>query len=142
MSQEPTAHASAQVPRHLSLASQMNTRTVLLVLQALLVLPLADGTDPILRFVAVGDWGGVPNAPFYTARETANAKEIARTAKILGTDFILSLGDNFYFTGVHDAYDKRFQVCGTGVGAGVTWRSRGQLFDSEGGRGKPTPVGT
>ncbi|XP_006104612.1 tartrate-resistant acid phosphatase type 5 [Myotis lucifugus] len=87
----------------------MDTRTVLLVLQALLVLPLADGTDPVLRFVAVGDWGGVPNAPFYTARETANAKEIARTAKILGTDFILSLGDNFYFTGVHDAYDKRFQ---------------------------------
>nr|KAF6347699.1 acid phosphatase 5, tartrate resistant [Myotis myotis] len=87
----------------------MDTRTVLLVLQALLVLPLADGTAPILRFVAVGDWGGVPNAPFYTARETANAKEIARTAKILGTDFILSLGDNFYFTGVHDAYDKRFQ---------------------------------
>lgn len=94
----------------------MDTRTVLLVLQASLVLPLADGTAPVLRFVAVGDWGGVPNAPFYTARETANAKEMARTAKILGTDFILSLGDNFYFTGVHDAYDKRFQVCALGAG--------------------------
>lgn len=94
----------------------MDTRTVLLILQASLVLPLADSTAPILRFVAVGDWGGVPNAPFYTARETANAKEIARTAKILGTDFILSLGDNFYFTGVQDANDKRFRVCATGVG--------------------------
>lgn len=89
---------------------------MLLILQASLVLPLADSTAPILRFVAVGDWGGVPNAPFYTARETANAKEIARTAKILGTDFILSLGDNFYFTGVQDANDKRFRVCATGVG--------------------------
>lgn len=96
----------------------MDTRTVLLILQAALVLPLADSTAPLLRFVAVGDWGGVPNAPFYTARETANAKEIARTAKILGTDFILSLGDNFYFTGVQDANDKRFQVCATGVGGG------------------------
>lgn len=102
----------------MSLASQMDTRRVLLILQATLVLPLADSTAPILRFVAVGDWGGVPNAPFYTARETANAKEIARTTKILGTDFILSLGDNFYFTGVQDANDKRFQVCATGVEGG------------------------
>ncbi|XP_021560962.1 tartrate-resistant acid phosphatase type 5 [Mirounga angustirostris] len=87
----------------------MDTHTVLLILQALLVLPLADGANPVLRFVALGDWGGVPNAPFYTARETANAKEIARTVQILGADFILSLGDNFYFTGVQDANDKRFR---------------------------------
>uniref|UniRef100_A0A8D1BY03 Tartrate-resistant acid phosphatase type 5 n=1 Tax=Sus scrofa TaxID=9823 RepID=A0A8D1BY03_PIG len=104
-------------PRHLSLLSQMDTWTVLLILQASLVLPGAVGTrtntrtapTPILRFVAVGDWGGVPNAPFHTAREMANAKAIATTVKTLGADFILSLGDNFYFTGVHDAKDKRFQ---------------------------------
>lgn len=95
----------------------MDTWTVLLILQASLVLPGAVGTrtntrtapTPILRFVAVGDWGGVPNAPFHTAREMANAKAIATTVKTLGADFILSLGDNFYFTGVHDAKDKRFQ---------------------------------
>lgn len=110
-------------PPDVCLPSQMDTRTVLLILQASLVLPLADGAAPVLRFVAVGDWGGVPNAPFYTARETANAKEIARTAKVLGTDFILSLGDNFYFTGVQNANDKRFQVCAPGVGVGDIWRS-------------------
>lgn len=97
----------------------MDTQTVLLIVQALLVLPLANGANPVLRFVAVGDWGGVPNAPFYTAREMANAKEIARTVQILGADFILSLGDNFYFTGVQDANDKRFRVCATGVGWGT-----------------------
>lgn len=91
---------------------------VLLFLQASLVLSLANRATPVLRFVAVGDWGGVPNAPFYTARETATAKEIAKTVQILGTDFILSLGDNFYFNGVQNANDKRFQVCATGVGVG------------------------
>ena len=45
----------------------------------------------------------------------ANAKEIARTVQILGADFVLSLGDNFYFSGVQDVNDKRFQVCATGV---------------------------
>lgn len=114
----------------------MDTQTILLILQASLVLPLADGANPVLRFVAVGDWGGVPNAPFYTAREMANAKEIARTVQILGTDFILSLGDNFYFTGVQDANDKRFRVCDPGVGVGGhTWKSRwtfGTLGRAEG----------
>uniref|UniRef100_A0A8Q3WKS1 Tartrate-resistant acid phosphatase type 5 n=1 Tax=Homo sapiens TaxID=9606 RepID=A0A8Q3WKS1_HUMAN len=87
----------------------MDMWTALLILQALLLPSLADGATPALRFVAVGDWGGVPNAPFHTAREMANAKEIARTVQILGADFILSLGDNFYFTGVQDINDKRFQ---------------------------------
>uniref|UniRef100_A0A8Q3WKT0 Tartrate-resistant acid phosphatase type 5 n=1 Tax=Homo sapiens TaxID=9606 RepID=A0A8Q3WKT0_HUMAN len=88
----------------------MDMWTALLILQALLLPSLADGATPALRFVAVGDWGGVPNAPFHTAREMANAKEIARTVQILGADFILSLGDNFYFTGVQDINDKRFQI--------------------------------
>lgn len=87
----------------------MDKWIVLLFLQASLVPALADGADPALRFVAVGDWGGVPNAPFHTAREMANAKEIARTVQMKKTDFIMSLGDNFYFSGVHDANDKRFQ---------------------------------
>uniref|UniRef100_A0A8C6CLY0 Tartrate-resistant acid phosphatase type 5 n=1 Tax=Moschus moschiferus TaxID=68415 RepID=A0A8C6CLY0_MOSMO len=90
----------------------MDMWTVLLILQVSLLLPWAAATatpTPMLRFVAVGDWGGVPNAPFYTAREMANAKEIARTVQILGADFVLSLGDNFYFSGVQDVNDKRFQ---------------------------------
>lgn len=104
----------------------MDMWTALLILQALLLPSLADGATPALRFVAVGDWGGVPNAPFHTAREMANAKEIARTVQILGADFILSLGDNFYFTGVQDVNDKRFQVCAQQSGAGGGGRQWGE----------------
>lgn len=87
----------------------MDTGKGLLFLHLCVILQMAQGGTPALRFVALGDWGGVPNAPFHTAREMANAKEIARTVKTLGADFILALGDNFYFTGVHDVNDKRFQ---------------------------------
>lgn len=90
----------------------MDTGKGSLFLHLCVMLQLAQGGTPALRFVALGDWGGVPNAPFHTAREMANAKEIARTVKTLGADFILALGDNFYFTGVHDVNDKRFQVWG------------------------------
>lgn len=113
LSRGPKGPLPMPQPRTHLFSSQMDTQTVLLILQAWLVLPLADGANPVLRFVALGDWGGVPNAPFHTAREMANAKEIARTVQILGADFILSLGDNFYFSGVQDANDKRFQVCAT-----------------------------
>ncbi|KAM9115194.1 tartrate-resistant acid phosphatase type 5 isoform 1-T3 [Pangshura tecta] len=69
--------------------------------------PLSSGSS--LRFIALGDWGGVSNPPFHTVREVATAKEMGRTVAALGADFILSLGDNFYYNGVRDVNDKRFQ---------------------------------
>ncbi|XP_040842297.1 tartrate-resistant acid phosphatase type 5 [Ochotona curzoniae] len=87
----------------------MDPWTFLLILQGVLLLPGADGATPTLRFVAVGDWGGVPNAPFHTAREMANAKQMSKVVQMLGAHFVLSLGDNFYFNGVQSVNDKRFQ---------------------------------
>lgn len=67
-----------------------------------------DQLKPALRFIAVGDWGGLPLPPYVTPLEVANAKGMTRAAQTMGADFVLALGDNFYFTGVRSVDDPRF----------------------------------
>ena len=58
----------------------------------------------------LGDWGGLPVFPFYSPFEKATAKMVMKHAVGDGTDFILALGDNFYYNGVVNEYDSRFKV--------------------------------
>ncbi|XP_078371357.1 tartrate-resistant acid phosphatase type 5-like [Oculina patagonica] len=62
-----------------------------------------------LRFLVVGDWGGMPVWPYTTPYETAVSRGMGKTAEKLQTQFTVALGDNFYFTGVQNVDDKRFQ---------------------------------
>ncbi|XP_041924080.1 tartrate-resistant acid phosphatase type 5b [Alosa sapidissima] len=63
-----------------------------------------------LRFVGLGDWGGFPLPPYHTYTQSEVASEMARVTSSMGLDFVLSLGDNFYFSGVKDVDDPRFKV--------------------------------
>lgn len=63
-----------------------------------------------LRFLVMGDWGGLPTPPYSTAIERGTAKEMAKLTKMYGIQFNLALGDNFYFDGVKSVDDARFKV--------------------------------
>ncbi|XP_033965135.1 tartrate-resistant acid phosphatase type 5b [Pseudochaenichthys georgianus] len=91
-------------------------RCVLLVLCVQLSWTQIHTLDPAtLRFVVLGDWGGIPLPPYYTPHEEAVAGELDRLARNEGVDFVLSLGDHFYFNGVKSVDDPRFKYTYEGV---------------------------
>ena len=63
-----------------------------------------------MKYIVMGDWGGLPVFPYRTAIEEAVAREMGKIADKLDARFVLALGDNFYFDGVKDVDDPRFQV--------------------------------
>uniref|UniRef100_A0A8U7NXY9 Tartrate-resistant acid phosphatase type 5 n=1 Tax=Corvus moneduloides TaxID=1196302 RepID=A0A8U7NXY9_CORMO len=67
------------------------------------------GHGGALTFLALGDWGGLPDPPFVTPRQVATAAAMGQAVTELGGDFVLALGDNFYYEGVRDEWDPRFQ---------------------------------
>ncbi|XP_074642817.1 tartrate-resistant acid phosphatase type 5-like [Tubulanus polymorphus] len=62
-----------------------------------------------VRFMTVADWGGLPYTPFTTQIELAMATQMGKLAQSIQSEFTLALGDNFYYDGVQDIHDKRFQ---------------------------------
>ncbi|XP_048395762.1 tartrate-resistant acid phosphatase type 5b [Stegostoma tigrinum] len=62
-----------------------------------------------MRFIAFGDWGGLPDPPYATIVQKAIADEMGRVAQYTGTDFVINVGDNFYYHGVNDVNDFRFK---------------------------------
>ncbi|KAI1708326.1 calcineurin-like phosphoesterase domain-containing protein [Ditylenchus destructor] len=67
--------------------------------------------DSKLDFLIIGDTGGLPIYPYYSYAQNQVARAMARTADkgSNSLDFVLNLGDNFYFNGVEDIYDSRFE---------------------------------
>ena len=67
-------------------------------------------TGDTVRFLAIGDWGGLPFWPYRTFVEQNVADYMTKLSKELNIHFQLALGDNFYFDGIANASDKRFIV--------------------------------
>ena len=67
----------------------------------------ADGS---MTFMVMGDWGGLPDFPYRTPIEVAVANAMGKVADDIDAQFIMALGDNFYFDGIKDVDDRRFQV--------------------------------
>lgn len=68
------------------------------------------GNRTSIKFLAIGDWGGVPYPPYITAVQKATAQEMSKVAEQMGADFVLALGDNFYYKGVDNVDSPRFKV--------------------------------
>ncbi|KAL8570045.1 hypothetical protein ACOMHN_036322 [Nucella lapillus] len=62
-----------------------------------------------LRFLLIGDMGGLPSWPYCTPIEVGTSNEMAQIAKLYSPHFIMEVGDNFYFDGVANVDDRRFQ---------------------------------
>ncbi|XP_072129585.1 tartrate-resistant acid phosphatase type 5b [Mobula birostris] len=65
--------------------------------------------DNAIQFIAFGDGGGLPHPPYVTDIQRATAQEMGRIAQKFGVDFVLNVGDNFYFRGVTSVNDHRFK---------------------------------
>ncbi len=62
-----------------------------------------------LNFIVLGDWGGQETSPYYTRAEKEIAEEMGEKAKEINAQFVMALGDNFYYHGVKDVHDTRFK---------------------------------
>eukprot|EP01004_Peranema_trichophorum_P005434 NODE_4294_length_1192_cov_42.990645_g3789_i0.p1 GENE.NODE_4294_length_1192_cov_42.990645_g3789_i0~~NODE_4294_length_1192_cov_42.990645_g3789_i0.p1 ORF type:complete len:327 (+),score=50.53 NODE_4294_length_1192_cov_42.990645_g3789_i0:39-1019(+) len=74
----------------------------------LVVLVIFAEVEAKVNFLAIGDWGGEEFSPYTTKAEVDTSKQMANTASLTDTKFVLALGDNFYLTGVLTADSIRF----------------------------------
>lgn len=59
----------------------------------------------MLKFLVIGDWG---RKGMYRQQETAD--QMAVSASLVGADFVISTGDNFYDAGVESIHDPDWQL--------------------------------
>jgi len=74
------------------------------------IVSVLTGADDSLNFLVIGDWGGLPDSPFTTEIEKAIARQMGKFATNNDIRFVLALGDNFYYDGVKNVDDPRFEV--------------------------------
>uniref|UniRef100_A0A0B6ZGI6 Tartrate-resistant acid phosphatase type 5 n=1 Tax=Arion vulgaris TaxID=1028688 RepID=A0A0B6ZGI6_9EUPU len=63
-----------------------------------------------LRFLVIGDMGGMDIEPYTTYFQRCTAQEMGKIGDLYSPQFIVELGDNFYMDGVDNVHDKRFNL--------------------------------
>ena len=61
------------------------------------------------HFLAIADWGGLPFWPWASPGQRKVAEAMGELAARHESEFVLSLGDHFYFKGVRSANDARWR---------------------------------
>lgn len=61
-------------------------------------------------FVTLGDWGGAALGDYHKTDEIAVAKTLGASAETLGAQFLVNVGDNFYYYGVTDVDDPQWKT--------------------------------
>ena len=62
-----------------------------------------------LHFLALGDWGGIDISPYHTEEQLETADGMAKLAAEYDSEFVLALGDNFYYAGLMDGDDAQMR---------------------------------
>jgi len=90
---------------------KMATSVYILVVAtaAVFLIQGSHGLDSLRTFI-IGDWGGVDKKPYTTLYERSTAEQMGKMADLYGPQYIFALGDNFYYSGVKNEYDFRFNA--------------------------------
>lgn len=63
-----------------------------------------------LNFLIVGDWGGASDKVPCSGSQAATAVGLGKVGAVLGAEFVVGLGDNFYSRGLTEANRWRFKA--------------------------------
>ena len=80
------------IPGIISLITHENMMAIKHILLAIFLTSVAYVRCDELRFLVVGDWGGMPWFPYTTPYETAVSIAMGKVAQELGTQFTVALG--------------------------------------------------
>ena len=73
---------------------------LILLIQSASIWTLDNHLETPIRFLAVGDWGGISQPPYSTLEQNLVAAQMQKFSENQKVSFILSLGDNFYPNGI------------------------------------------
>ena len=63
----------------------------------------------IFSWTVLGDWGGWPAPQFTSPIQLSVADSMKRVSRLNPPEYIIGLGDNFYFHGVEDDEDEMWE---------------------------------